>query len=101
MKRAAAALVFSRVVDDYLTVRQRDLRPSSHVLSSRHLNQHWRSLHGLAINSINRPIVAATLRELQAANGIVAANRAPQHALGLVRMGDRRRHMRFQSGHGH
>ncbi len=75
-RRATAALLFSRVVEDYLTVRQLDLRPSSRVLCSRHLKQHWRSLHGLAINRIDRPNVAARLRELQAANGIVAANRA-------------------------
>jgi Arm domain-containing DNA-binding protein/integrase-like protein len=75
-KRAAAALVFSRVVDDYLAVRSIDLRPSSHDLCSRNLTVHWRCLHRLAISSIDRAIVAARLRELQKEHGIVSANRA-------------------------
>lgn len=75
-RRAAAGLVFSTVMDDYLAARQRDMKPRSHEESSRHLKKHWKPLHGLAIGSVSRPVVAARLRDIQTKSGAVAANRA-------------------------
>jgi integrase len=75
-KRASAALLFKSVMKDYLAVRQAEMKPRSHQESTRHLTKHWKPLHGLAIVGISRPVVAARLRELQAKNGAVAANRA-------------------------
>jgi integrase len=74
-KRTAAGLIFSTVTDDYLAARQGDMKPRSHEERSRHLRQHWKPLHGLAIGSVTRPVVAARLRDIQVKNGAVASNR--------------------------
>lgn len=75
-KRAAAGLIFSSVVDDYLAVRQRNMKPRSHVEVSRHLNKAWKPLHGLALAAVSRPVIAARLRTIAEENGPIAANRA-------------------------
>jgi integrase len=74
-KRTAAKLTFSAVMDDYLTHRQPTMKPRSHEESSRHLKKHWKPLHDLAIASIDRAVVAATLRTITSKSGPVAANR--------------------------
>lgn len=75
-KRAAAGLIFSSVMEDYLAARQRDMKPRSHQECTRHLKLHWKPLHGLAIASVSRPVVAARLRDIAAKSGAVAADRA-------------------------
>jgi integrase len=76
VRRAAAGLTFAAVMDDYLEARRADIRPRSLVEYTRHLRQHWKALHGLPVGHIDRPIVAAQLRLLQARVGAVGANRA-------------------------
>jgi integrase len=75
-KRAASALTFSKVMEDYLEARQPGMKPRSHEECSRHLTKHWKPLHGLAIGSIARTTVAGRLREIVKASGPVAADRA-------------------------
>jgi integrase len=75
-KHTAAGLIFSKIMDDYLEARQRDMKPRSHEECTRHLKRHWKPLHGLAIASVSRPVVAARLRDIQAKSGSVAGNRA-------------------------
>jgi integrase len=75
-KRLAAALTFSRIMEDYLEARQPGMKPRSHEECSRHLTKHWKPLHGLAIGSIARTTIAARLRDIVKASGPVAADRA-------------------------
>jgi integrase len=76
VKRAAAGLIFSSVMGDYLAARQSGMKPRSHEECARHLKRHWKPLHGVAIASVTRPVVAARLRDIQAKSGAVASNRA-------------------------
>jgi integrase len=75
-KRAAAGLLFLAVVDDYLTARQRDMKPRSLVECTRHLRLLWKPLHGLPVGSVTRAQVAAILRRIADQRGPIAANRA-------------------------
>lgn len=75
-RRVSASLLFSSVKADYLAARQREMKPRSYQEAERHLNTHWKPLHGLAVASIARPIVAARLRAITDKSGPVAANRA-------------------------
>jgi integrase len=74
-KRAAAALTFGSVVNDYLIARQPFLKPRSFAESTRHLRQNWKPLHGLPIASVTRFAVAAQLRQVTK-TGAINANRA-------------------------
>lgn len=74
-KKAASALVLSSVIDDYLTVRSRALKPRSLYEVTRHLRKDWKPLHGLALNAITRDVIAAHQRKI-AERGAAAANRA-------------------------
>lgn len=73
---ADAALLFSSVKDDYLAFRKPEMKPRSHEECTRHLENHWRPLHRMALASIDRSVVATQLRTIAKERGIVAANRA-------------------------
>lgn len=75
-RRAEAGLIFSFVMNDYLQARQRAMKPRSHEEVSRHLKKHWKALHGLALGTVTRPVVASHLRTITGKNGPAAANRA-------------------------
>jgi integrase len=75
-RRAAAGLIFSSVMKDYLAVRQQTMKPRSHEESTRHLKRAWKAIHGLALTSVTRPVVAARLRDISSSSGPVAADRA-------------------------
>ena len=75
-KRAASALTFSRVANDYLEVCGNTLKPNSLESYTRHVNRDWKPLHGLAVGAVSRSTVAARLREIARGNGPVTANRA-------------------------
>lgn len=75
-KRAASALIFSTVMTDYLTACERRMKPRSIAECRRHLHKHWKPLHGLAVGSVSRPVVAARLRTITETSGPVAADRA-------------------------
>ena len=75
-KRAASALIFSTVVDDYLKARAKDMKPRSHVECTRHLKKAWEPLHKLAIGAVSRPVIAAHMRKIAEESGPTSANRA-------------------------
>ena len=66
----------SAVVDDWLEVRQKDMKPRSHVEWTRHLRVHWKPLHKLMLGAVTRQDIAAQMRTLARDSGPVAANRA-------------------------
>ena len=75
-KQAAAGLIFSSVVDDYLAARQKDLKSGSLREYTRHLKEMWKPLRGMALNAVSRPVIAAHMRRMAEENGHTAANRA-------------------------
>lgn len=75
-KRASSALIFKSVMEDYLSARQRDMKPRSHAETARHLREQWKPLHGLAVGGVSRSVVAARLRIITEQSGPIAANRA-------------------------
>jgi integrase len=61
-KRQQVARTFKAVVDDYLTAREPELRPVSRRINKLYLTgPYFRSLHGLAIDTITRTDVAACI----------------------------------------
>lgn len=74
--RAAAALTFAAVVEDYLTARAKDMKPRSHAECSRHLRKLWKAMHGVPLGAVNRSIIAAHMRKIEENSGPAAANRA-------------------------
>jgi integrase len=75
-KKAASALLFSSVMEDYLAIRQKNMKPRSFEESDRHLRKHWAPLHKLSIAAVSRPIIASHLRKIAGDSGPVAADRA-------------------------
>lgn len=75
-RRAASALIFSTVMNDYLAVLERRMKPRSLVECRRHLQKRWKPLHGLALSGVSRPVVAAQLRTIAAKHGPVEADRS-------------------------
>ena len=73
---ADAALLFSKVKDDYLAARKPEMRERSYEECERHLEKHWKPIHKSPIASIDRSAVASRLRTITEQNGPVAANRA-------------------------
>jgi len=52
------------------------MKPRSYEETKRHLENHWKPLHGLALASIGRANVAAQVSTIAKENGPVAANRS-------------------------
>jgi hypothetical protein len=57
-KRAAASLQFLAIAEDYIAVRQKDMKPRNHVECIRNLRKLWKPLHGLSLGTVSRPLVA-------------------------------------------
>jgi integrase len=75
-KRSGAALLFSAVMRDYLDARRPEMKPRSFEESKRHLEKHWKPLHGMALSAIDRAVVATRLKVIAKDSGVVASNRA-------------------------
>ena len=75
-QRADAALLFSTLMRDYLEARREGMKPRSHQECSRHLQKHWKPLHGMAVSAIDRAAVAVHLKAIAKDSGAVTANRA-------------------------
>ena len=75
-EEAQKDLRVSAVVDDWLKVRQEDMKPRSHVEWTRHLRVHWKPIHKLMLGAVTRQDIAAQMRTLARDSGPVAANRA-------------------------
>jgi integrase len=75
-RRCAASHTLDATLARYLEAKAAELRPRSLVEVRRHLEKDWQSLHNLAIASIGRANVAATLSAIAKDKGSVTANRA-------------------------
>jgi integrase len=73
--RQAAAHTLGAVIAKYLEAKEPALKASSYRETRRHLESHWKPLHGLALSSIGRANVAAQLTALAKNSGRVTANR--------------------------
>lgn len=74
IRRAAGHTLGAEIVK-YLAVKERKLKPRSYIETKRHLEKDWKPLHGIAIASIGRANVAATLGAI-AKGSAVTANRS-------------------------
>jgi integrase len=62
-------------VDRYLAARRPSLKPRSYIETERHLRQHAKPLHSLALTEINRRAIAVLLERIATGSGLVARNR--------------------------
>lgn len=74
--KAQAAITLTAVIDTYLNHKRSRLRPRSIAAATRYLHQHWRTLHELPINKIERREVATRLAEITVERGAIAADGA-------------------------
>jgi integrase len=74
--RQAASHTLGSVIAKYLEAKEPVLKASSYRETRRHLESHWKPLHGLALSSIGRANVAAQLTVLAKNSGRVATNRS-------------------------
>jgi len=63
-------------IPDYLAARQPAMKPRSYEETKRHLETHWRPLHGFSIRNVARANIAAETNAIARRSGPVAANRA-------------------------
>lgn len=74
--KKAAEVTLERVIQQFLAVRERTMRPAAFKEVKRHLQKHWSPLHSHAIRDLSRATLAARLREIGQQNGLVTADRA-------------------------
>jgi integrase len=70
------ARALASFIPTYLDAREGAIKDSTREIQQRHLNDHWRVLHDLPINSITRADVAGVLTIIAKDRGNSAANRA-------------------------
>jgi integrase len=75
-KRLLASHTLGAKIADYLAAKQASMKPRSYSETKRHLENHWKPLHGLALASIGRANVAAQVSTIAKDSGPVAANRS-------------------------
>jgi integrase len=73
--RADDKQLFGVLVDEYLPVRAKDMKPRSLEQTTLHLRKYWKPLHKLPLKKIDRATVAAELRIIIKERGPVAADR--------------------------
>jgi integrase len=81
--RAKAALTLGAIVDDYLAVKEGNVRKRTFVETKRYLTEHWKSLHGLPVHEIHGRDIAAQLTKVTIESGTVSAARARAALSGL------------------
>jgi integrase len=74
--RQTASHTVGAKIADYLEAKAATMKPRSYSETRRHLENHWKPLHGLALASIGRANVAAQVSTIAKENGPVAANRS-------------------------
>jgi integrase len=74
--RQIASHTLGAKIADYLGAKQASMKPRSYSETKRHLENHWKPLHGLALVSIGRANVAAQVSTIAKDSGPVAANRS-------------------------
>ncbi len=72
--RAVAADTFKVIAERYLDRQKEKWRPKSYTDTKRYLLVHWKPLHELTLDKINRATIAARLDVLADNNGKAAAN---------------------------
>ena len=75
-RRAAASHTLGSMIERYLAARANGLKPRSLVEVKRHLETNWRPLHNLAIASISRAHVSATIEAIAKGGKFATANYA-------------------------
>ena len=71
---AEASTGFGATVADFLQAQAGRIRPRTLAETTRYLNKSFKPLHGLALTSLTRAIVAAELRRIAKECGLVAAD---------------------------
>jgi hypothetical protein len=56
--------LFSVLIEEYLEIRAKDMKPLSLEQTTLHLRKYWKPLHKLALKKIDRATVAAELRTM-------------------------------------
>ncbi len=74
--RQVASHTLGAKIADYLAAKRASMKPRSYDETKRHLENHWKPLHGLALASIGRANVAAQVSTIAKDSGPVAANRS-------------------------
>jgi integrase len=74
--RQVASHTLGAKIADYLAAKIATMKPRSYQETKRHLEIHWKPLHGLALASIGRANVAAQVSTIAKDSGPVAANRS-------------------------
>jgi len=75
-KAKPQANAMASFIKTYLEARRGGLKESTYEAQERHLNNHWKALHGLPLSGITRADVAASLATIAKGNGPIAANRS-------------------------
>ena len=84
----ASAVTLGVVIARYLDAKQDVLRPSSYKAAKRYLEEHWKPLHGRALEAIRRADIAARLQETSRQYGRTSAARARDNLSALYGLGD-------------
>jgi len=74
--RQVASHTLGAAIAKYLDAKAATMKPRSYTETKRHLEIHWKPLHGLALASIGRANVAAQVSMIAKESGPVAANRS-------------------------
>jgi integrase len=74
--RQTASHTLGAKIADYLEAKAAAMKPRSYEETKRHLESHWKPLHGLALSGIGRANVAAQVSTIAKGSGPVAANRS-------------------------
>lgn len=74
--KAAAGLIFGKLVAPYLETCERSMSAGHLAQTKAYLENHWKPLHKSAVGAITRQMVAAELTTIEGENGPIAANRA-------------------------
>ena len=83
--RQTASHTLGAKIGDYLQAKVATMKPRSYEETKRHLENHWKPLHGQALASIGRANVAAQVSTIAKESGPVAANRSRASLLAFFR----------------
>ena len=75
------------VIEAYLASPELDLAPRTLVEVERYLRKVWTSIHDLDADKIDRGAVAAELRKIAAARGVISSNRARAYLSACLNFG--------------
>jgi integrase len=85
VRRKQASHTLEAEIARYLEAKKPALRPRSYEETKRHLEMHWKPLHGLPLANISKANVAAETAAIAKRSGPIAANRARASLSALFR----------------